>query len=244
MRAPNGKRERSAVSRRLLLLVVFLAISCDANDKPTIQDRSPAPPRQITFLALGDSYTIGEAVTEDQRWPGQLADALPAGGVAVTDLKIVARTGWTTTDLIAAAAKGQNRFEYDLVTLLIGVNNQFQGFPIEVFETEFAELLDMAINYAAGDTSHVVAVSIPDYGVTPAGALRGAERIRQEIDMYNGRGFEIAEGYGIPYVDITAISRRAADDSTLVATDNLHFSGKMYALWVEQLLPVVVEAVR
>lgn len=243
MRAPNRKRERSTVSCRLLLLVVFLTISCATNESPTTQDRSP-PPQQITFLALGDSYTIGEAVAEDQRWPSQLANALPAGGVEVTDLKVVARTGWTTTDLIAAAAKGQNRFEYDLVTLLIGVNNQFQGLPFEVFETEFAELLDMAINYSAGDTSRVVAVSIPDYGVTPNGALRGAERIRQEIDLYNGRGLEIAEGYGIPYVDITTLSRLAAHDSTLVATDNLHFSGTMYALWVERLLPVVIDAVR
>ena len=219
-------------------------ISCDAAPGLTPQDQSAPPPRQITFLALGDSYTIGEAVAADQSWPSQLAEALPAGGIEVTDLRVVARTGWTTTDLITVAAKGQNRFEYDLVTLLIGVNNQFQGLPFEMFEKEFAELLDMAINYAAGDTSHVVAVSIPDYGVTPSGALRGAERIRREIDLYNNRGREIAEGYGIPYVDITTISRLAADDSTLVAIDNLHFSGKMYALWVERLLPVVIDAVR
>lgn len=161
----------------------------------------------------------------------------------MTGLEIVARTGWTTTDLITATAKYQNRFTFDVVTLLIGVNNQFGGVALEVFEREFAELLDISINYAAGDARRVIAISIPDYGVTPLGMSYGAERIRQEIDMYNDKGREIAGAYGIPYVDVTTVSRLAAGDPTLVARDNLHFSGKMYSLWVEELLPVVIEVV-
>lgn len=182
---------------------------------------------QAKFLALGDSYTIGESVDPNQRWPNQLAAKLKLPAP-----EIIATTGWRTDQLMKAIADADLIPEYALVSLLIGVNNQYQGKPIEIYEREFEELLQSAINLAKGKKKNVFVVSIPDYGYTPFGEAK-QEKISAELDQYNAINKRITTRYGIRYFDITPISRKGLEDTTLVATDGLHPSGKMYAQWVE-----------
>lgn len=179
------------------------------------------------FLALGDSYTIGESVAESERWPNQLAAKLK-----IKQPRIIATTGWRTDNLKDAIEAAQLQPEYDLVSLLIGVNNQYQGKPIEVYECEFEELLLTSIKLAKGKKKNVFIVSIPDYGYTPFGRAK-QEKISAELDQYNAISKRIASKYGVNYFYITDISRKGLEDPELVAGDGLHPSGKMYAQWVE-----------
>lgn len=185
------------------------------------------------YLALGDSYTIGQGVSSDERFPVQLVNQLRAAGFTVAEPTIIARTGWTTTQLKAAIAQEQLKPPYDLVSLLIGVNNQYQGKNIEVYRKEFRELLETALSLSGGDTSRIVVLSIPDYAYTPFGQNGNPAKISQEIDAYNAINLEITREYNIACVDITPISREGLTDPSLVAGDRLHPSGKMYRRWVE-----------
>ncbi len=191
---------------------------------------------EFTYLALGDSYTIGESVADNERFPHQLVDAMRDHGVAVATPEIIARTGWSTGELINAVAGGTSLESYDLVILLVGVNDQFRGYAPAQYEQEFPKILATAIDLAGGDPANVVVLSIPDWGVTPFGAEYSPERIAAEIDTVNAINRRLSEAAGAAYVDITPISRRAAADSSLIAGDNLHPSGEMYRLWVEQLI--------
>ncbi len=184
-------------------------------------------PPEKKFLALGDSYTIGESVAESERWPNQLAAKLK-----LKEPRIIATTGWRTDQLKAAIEAANLKPEYDLVSLLIGVNNQYQGKPIEIYEREFEELLQASINLAKGKKKNVFVVSIPDYAYTPFGKAK-QETISLELDQYNAINKRIAAKYGVRYFNITAISRKGFEDTELVAADGLHPSGKMYAQWVE-----------
>ncbi|MEO9475598.1 MAG: SGNH/GDSL hydrolase family protein [Cyclobacteriaceae bacterium] len=195
----------------------------------------------FTYLALGDSYTIGEAVAVSDRWPVQLIDTLKAKGVEIETPKIIARTGWTTDELLAAIEKEQLTETYDLVSLLIGVNNQYRGYPVSQQETEFKVLLNQAIQFAGGDTSRVFVVSIPDYGVTPFGKNGNPEKIAKEIDEYNALNKRIADLYEVQYFDITPGSREAENNPDLIATDGLHPSGLMYSEWVKLIFPWVYD---
>lgn len=186
---------------------------------------------KLTFLALGDSYTIGESVAENERWPNQLAAALRAKGVDIADPKIIATTGWRTDDLKNAIIRENPEKNYDYVSLLIGVNNQYQGKSAEAYAPEFEELLEMAIAFADGKKERVFVVSIPDYGFTPFGKEK-KETITKAIDEFNAINKSVAAKYGISYFDITPISRKGLEDVSLVATDGLHPSGKMYSEWV------------
>ena len=188
--------------------------------------------RDRHYLALGDSYTIGESVAEDERWPNQLARA-----IGLDKPLIIAKTGWTTDELSAAIDKADPRGPYDLVTLLIGVNNQYRGRDAEQYRREFAALLARAIGFAGGNPSRVVVVSIPDWGVTPFAANRDRAKIGSEIDHFNAINREETLKAKARYVDITPVSRRAATDPSLVAGDGLHPSGKMYAEWVKLITP-------
>lgn len=192
----------------------------------------------LTYLALGDSYTIGEAVLQAESFPYQLQAALSAKGIAVAEPLVIAKTGWTTDELKAAIEERNVQETFELVTLLIGVNNQYRGYPIDTYKQEFAELFQTAIRYAGGDCSKVRVISIPDWGVTPFAANEGrnAQQVAQEIDAYNALNRKIAEAAGVAYVDITPHSRTAAKDPELLAADALHPSGKMYAEWVAQLV--------
>jgi len=193
----------------------------------------------LSYLALGDSYTIGQSVPLSESFPYLLTSSLRGDSFKVETPKIIATTGWTTDNLIDAIANsGINNKKYDFVTLLIGVNDQYQGLSQDNYKIKFARVLNMAITFANGDTSRVVVLSIPDYGVTPFAGGRDSE-IGPEIDQFNAINKSISLKAGVNYLDITAISRSAASDPSLIAEDGLHPSGKMYSLWVNQLAPIV-----
>lgn len=189
------------------------------------------------YLALGDSYTIGESVAPAERFPNQLARqlGLPAP-------QIIARTGWTTDELNAAIDAANPQGPFDLVTLLIGVNNQYRGRDAEQYRGEFRTLLQRAIGFAGGDAQHVIVVSIPDWGVTPFAEGRDRAKIAGEIDRYNAINREETSRAGARYADITPISRGSG--AALVAGDGLHPSGAQYAQWVTRILPEAGAALR
>ena len=202
---------------------------------------TPAPSTQsIRYLALGDSYTIGESVAENERWPNQLAAMLSEKNIQ-TEVTIIARTGWTTEELWEGIEANPPQGTYDLVSLLIGVNNQYRGYEVDEYRKQFRFLLSKSIEYAGGDANRVIILSIPDWGVTPFAAGRHVDVISKEIGIFNTINQEETESAGAHYVDITPISRQAANDPSLVAFDGLHPSGKMYKLWVEKALPIAVE---
>lgn len=188
------------------------------------------------YLALGDSYTIGHGVSKSQSWPVQLVKALLEAEVSMADPEIIAATGWKTSDLQRAIQSEDDlRDAYDMVSLLIGVNNQFQGRSLSEFEQEYSALLSQAVALAGGDKSRVFVLSIPDYSVTPVGASMEPEQIRQEIDAFNASKKRITEELGVQYFNITGISRDAASNPALLASDGLHPSGKMYQFWTESI---------
>lgn len=194
----------------------------------------------IRYLALGDSYTIGESVPENERWPNQLAELI-GGNIEV---KIIARTGWTTSELWEGIQKETLTPPYDMVSLLIGVNNQYRGYDMEEYRQEFVFLLNQAIEYAGGDKNKVFVVSIPDWGVTLFAQGRDAEKIAMEIDAFNQINKEESEKLSVAYVDVTPVSREAVNDADLIAPDGLHPSGKMYAEWAKLALPVALEILK
>lgn len=197
--------------------------------------RMAAQSNSLSYLALGDSYTIGESVNEDERWPNQLASALSNKGIKVARPKIIATTGWRTDNLKEAIIKANLKKKYDLVSLLIGVNNQYQGKPADQYAIEFEDLLRTAIRLANGNAGNVFVVSIPDYGYTPFGQAK-KEIISEEIDEFNRVNKSISEKYKVAYHNITDISRKGLEEPSLVATDKLHPSGKMYTLWTDRIL--------
>ena len=192
--------------------------------------------RVIRYLALGDSYTIGEAVTPSARWPNQLVDALRPGlhdGDSLAAAQIVATTGWTTADLKQGMdGAGLDTTAWDLVSLLIGVNNQFQGLPIEDYAQEFDELLDAAIGLAGGDKARVFVLSIPDYGYTPFGQANQLS-ISTALQAFNDTCRTRTSAKGVVHFNITDISQQWPDTPGLVAVDGLHPSGLQYSLWVD-----------
>lgn len=198
----------------------------------------------VTFLALGDSYTIGEQVAESGRFPVQAADLLRQQGFTVADPQIIATTGWTTDELEAGIAAAHINKSYDIVTLLIGVNNQYRGRSVAEYTTEFTALLQKAIAFAGNRPSHVVVLSIPDWGVTPYAAGRDREQIAREIDQYNAANKAIAAEYKVSYLDITPFTREATQDPELVAPDGLHPSAKDYSRWAAALVPLLLPALQ
>ena len=197
--------------------------------------------KPLSYLALGDSYTIGESVPESGRWPVQLATGLRAKGIAVADPRIVARTGWSTDELWSAMDGADLAPSYDLVSLLIGVNNQYRGWALDQYRGEFARLLKRSIDLAGGRPDRVFVLSIPDWGVTPFGQSSGRdrERIARELDAFNAEAAAQCKAAGVAFVDITAISREADPVGTSVAADGLHPSAQQYARWAHAALPVV-----
>ena len=192
-----------------------------------------------TMLCLGDSYTIGESVSESERFPNQCIALLEKQNIHFEKPHIIAKTGWTTDELMHAIAQEKLTGTFDCVTLLIGVNNQYRGYDKDVYRKEFKELLQTALKYANGNTSHVFIVSIPDWGATPFGAAdgkgRSPQQIGQEIDQYNAIAKEEAEKRKVHFTDINPFSKKATSDPSLIANDNLHPSGKMYAEWARLL---------
>ena len=228
----------------LSLLMLFAVISCQKKNVPQAAEQEGTQMTPMTYLALGDSYTIGESVSESDRWPVQLAARLNQEGLSFESPQIIARTGWTTDELREGISQSTLHPPYDLVSLLIGVNNQYRGRSVDNFIPQFEYLLEKAIEFAGNDTSRVFVVSIPDYGVTPFGKQGSPAKIGYEIDAYNAAQKTICEKAGILFYNITPISRKAADDPELVASDGLHPSGKMYREWVDLFLQDVIEQVK
>ena len=228
------------------ILLIFLS-GCGKNltngMNKTVTPPNDPPTDQLTYLALGDSYTIGEQVSPNESFPYQLRAKLNKQSINLAIPQIIATTGWTTGELIAGIKAETTAPKYDLVTLLIGVNNQYRGNSIAVYRTEFQELLKTAISFAGGNAAHVFVVSIPDWGATPFGVQSGRDvkTIAKEIDAFNAVNKEEALKAGINYTDITPGSRNASADASLVAGDGLHPSGKMYKEWVDSLSPSILK---
>ena len=194
----------------------------------------------MRILSLGDSYTIGEGVAESDRWPVQLADRLREHGIPCDDPFIIARTGWTTDELDAAIMQAAPAGPFDLVTLLIGVNNQYRGRGAEEYREQFRGMLDRAIRLAGDRPGHLLVLSIPDWGVTPFAEGWDRDRISAEIDTFNAINRSETLAAGALYVDITP-STRDSNAPDLLAEDGLHPSARMYARWVDLALPVVIQ---
>lgn len=216
----------------LSLVLIFSTCQNKSNPSSTSQN--------VSFLTLGDSYTIGESVEKNDRWPIQLADSLRNKGFTVKKPTIIAETGWTTEDLRQAIEKENLSTNYDLVSLLIGVNNQYQGLNFIQFEKEFEKLVKQAITFADGNEENVFVVSIPNYGVTPFGQSQNPGQIREELNRYNQTAKDIATEYNVSFINITPISEKASDNPELTADDDLHPSGEMYQRWVGEILPVII----
>jgi lysophospholipase L1-like esterase len=189
---------------------------------------------QLKYLALGDSYTIGESVEPRDRWPNQLTSLLNQKGFQADKPVIIAATGWRSDNLMNAVAIANLKEEYDLVSLLIGVNNQYQARPVQEFEMEFEKLLNTCIRLARGKKENTFVVSIPDYGFTPFG-LKNKEKISVAIDQFNESIKKICEKLDVKWIYITDISREGLNNPELIASDGLHPSEKMYALWAKQI---------
>ena len=198
------------------------------------------PAAELRILALGDSYTVGEGVADAHRWPVRLADMLRDRGLNVGTPRIIARTGWTTDELSAAIDAANPDPDYDLVTLLIGVNNQYRGRGDEEYRAHFQTLVNRATAFARGKAARVLAVSIPDWGVTPFATGRDRPAIARAIDRFNAVSREETRRAGAYYADITPISRRASGDASLIAADGLHPSATMYAAWLDVIFPLAL----
>ncbi len=197
-----------------------------------------------TYLALGDSYTIGESVLESERFPVQTVQHLKNLQFGFSQPDIIAATGWTTGDLINALNNQPPQHLYSIVTLLIGVNNQYQHKTLYQYKIEFSELLNRAILYAANKPAHVLVLSIPDYSVTPFAAGRDTTKIANEIDAFNNINKGISLDAGVYYIDITPISREAKTNASLIAADGLHPSGMQYKRWSELLASVISKVIQ
>ena len=229
----------------IVLLAVITLPACKkqqdtvAQTKPGTTATTKPDPEAITYLALGDSYTVGQSEPASVSFPQQLTNYLDNLLIPAKPPTIIATTGWTTYNLIHAIAQSNiTNTKFDIVTLLIGVNDQYQGVDTSVYRTNFVTLLHTAVNFAKNDSTRVFVLSIPDYGVTPFANGQDAV-IGPEIDQFNAINKQETLKAKVNYLDITGISREAATDTSLIAPDGLHPSAKMYALWIAQLGPMV-----
>ena len=226
---------KAASSAFLFLLVIFSV----AMEKPV--DDHIALAKVYNYLALGDSYTIGEQVEAKENFPNQVVAMLKERGIGFNEPRIIAQTGWTTDELQAAIDSSKTEEPYDLVTLLIGVNNQYRGQPVNDYIPEFESLLKQALHFAGNNPARVIILSIPDWGVTPFAEGRDRKQVAKEIDEYNSANQSIAKKYNVRYINITENTREAANDISLLADDKLHPSGKEYTRWAKKLAAVIQE---
>ena len=216
----------------LLIVLIFT----NANSKKRLNNMS-----NLTFslLTLGDSYTIGESVLSQENFPNQTVKLLKKDGYEFDSPEIIAKTGWTTDELQNAINEQTFLPKYDFVTLLIGVNNQYRGRTLENYKSEFENLLIQAIQFAGNVTSHVIVLSIPDWGSTPFAEGRDRKQITKEIDEYNAVNKMIADKFKVHYINITSGTKEAAMDNSLLAADGLHPSAEEYQRWAKKLAAVI-----
>lgn len=247
------------LSLLMIISLLFSIITCFACskekniDRPTETDMPPKDtitnqPSDTTstsdsagakYLALGDSYTIGQSVRESERFPAQTVELLRAENINVKDPHYIATTGWTTTNLFSAINSQNSAKDFDIVTLLIGVNDQYQQRDTAGYRERFSELLNKAVDFAGSRKNYVFVLSIPDYSATPFVHESQKARVSMEIDQFNAINKEVTLQNGIAYIDITPSTRQAANDPSLIAGDGLHPSGKEYAVWAGMLAPLI-----
>jgi len=218
------------------VLILVLGVGVGGGEDGT----TPSVPLRI--LALGDSYTIGEGVAPEERWPSRLVDGLRRRGLSVAEPVVVARTGWTTDELSAGLDVAAPEPPFDLVTLMVGVNNQYRGREVDEYADQLAGLAGRAVAFAAGRADRVVVVSIPDWGVTPFARDREPSRIAAEVDRFNLAAEDVAARLGCRWVEVTTLSRAAGSAPAMLVDDGLHPSGRQYAAWAEAVEAVAVEA--
>lgn len=214
----------------LYLSLVCVFVSCASQELK--QDAVEL--QEISFLALGDSYTIGEGVEKTERWPNQFVSIAKEKGVLFSEPDVVAKTGWKTYDLLSAIQKKKTTKKYDFITLLIGVNNQYNALPLEIFKEGLDSILFEINNFKKANAT-VLIISIPDWGVTPYAKSFEPNKISQEIDVYNALLESFAKDNGFPFVDVTTISRRTSEEGEFLTSDSLHPSSKMYEAWAKKI---------
>lgn len=219
----------------LLILSFFISVNLHCGTKTQTVNQV----KYKTYLALGDSYTIGESVSQEDSFPYQLASGLNNFGLKTNVPRIIAITGWTSSNLIAGLEKAEITQKFDIVTLLIGVNNQYRQQSLECYRHDFVYLLNQAISHSSKGKSSVFVLSIPDWSATPFGQQYDAMKISKRIDEFNTVNKQVSVCAGVHYINITPSSRLAATDQRLTARDGLHPSSKMYSEWVKNLLPLV-----
>jgi lysophospholipase L1-like esterase len=222
-------------TQMIILLIMMLSCSSTENQNNITPEMNINNPNR-TFLALGDSYTIGESVDEKDRWSMQLIDILKTD-FNITKHDIVARTGWTTAELSNAIEARKLTDQYDIVSLLIGVNNQYRGQSVDNYRVEFRKLLNTSIKFAKNDPKKVIVLSIPDWGKSPFAEGQDTQKIASEIDAFNNVAKAECKNANIVFIDITEITRKNTDTS-MFASDGLHYSGKMHRLWANEALKV------
>lgn len=223
----------------LKLCLSFLFAFCVSHQSVSQTNEKKKP---LSYLALGDSYTIGESVGPQYRWPVQFKQAFDTTQFTIKTPKIIAKTGWRTDDMLNAAKTELKDTTYDIVSLLIGVNNEYQGKSPKSFESEFEKCLKYAIQKSNYGNKGVFVLSIPDYGYTPFGEKKQAS-ISKRLDAYNEICKRISAEHNVLYINITDISREVKKEPSLVADDGLHPSAEQYALWVERAVVKVAEMI-
>jgi lysophospholipase L1-like esterase len=231
IKAINSSR---AITYGSLVLLTFIVAM-----KQPLKDRLSPTNKPYTYLALGDSYTMGEKVQPGESFPSQVTSILNEKGYAFEKPRIVAQTGWTTDELQAAINNSKLNTPYDFVTLLIGVNNQYRGRKATDYKFQFEALLKQALQFANNDSSHVIILSIPDWGATPFADGRDRKQIATEINEYNSANKLLAGKYKVPYINITGGTREAAKDLSLLTSDGLHPSGKEYSRWAKEVADLI-----
>jgi lysophospholipase L1-like esterase len=218
----------------------FMSAGCMKNDNTSSSLNDSAK----SYLALGDSYTIGQSVSQQERFPAQTVGLLRLQNVNIKDLQYIATTGWTTANLLNAIAAQNPQGPFDAVTLLIGVNDQYQGVDTATYRQRFIQALTKAIELSGNRKSHVFVLSIPDYSVTPFVSAPDKPRVRQAVDWFNAINLQAAQQMNITYVDITPSSREGATNAALIAGDGLHPSGLEYKKWAGMLAPLIKQALQ
>lgn len=209
------------------------------NNSPVENNTNTSESKNISYLALGDSYTIGTSVNREDSFPFILVEELESLNVYSKEPRVIAQTGWTTSSLLNAINQENITEEFELVTLLIGVNNQYSGQSISTFREEFEQLLNLALKFAGNNTDNVVVISIPDWSASPYATGRDKNKIRQEIDAFNNAKQIITASKNITFINITEITRQAEGNDYYFASDQLHFSGAMHKLWVDEILKYI-----